>query len=121
MMQSEANAPRDLRYPCLVTVLAILFFLPELFLMGLLPRLASMMGDLGVELPIISRGMVASPLVTLLFFVGLMISTIFFAWCDRKGAILASISLLMQGIALGLHLLACLLPWLYLVNAMGTQ
>lgn len=120
-MQSEANAPRDLRYPCLVTVLAILFFLPELFLMGLLPRLASMMSDMGVELPIISRGLVASPLVTLLFFVGLMISTIFFAWCDRKGAILASLSLLMQGIVLGLHLLACLLPWLHLVNAMGTQ
>lgn len=120
-MTSELNTPRDLRYPCLVTVLAILLFLPELFFIGLLPRMAEMMSELGVTLPTLSRILVASPLITFLFFVGLMISTIFFAWCDRKGAILASLSLLMQGIALGIHALACFLPWVQLVNAMGTQ
>jgi type II secretory pathway component PulF len=120
-MSSEMNVPRDLRYPCLVTVLAILLFLPELFFVGLLPRMAEMMSELGAALPTLSRILVASPLITLLFFVGLMISTIFFAWCQRKGAILASLSLLMQGIALGVHALACFLPWVQVVNAMASE
>jgi type II secretory pathway component PulF len=120
-MSSEMNAPRDLRYPCLVTVLAILLFLPELFFVGLLPRMSEMMSELGVTLPTLSRFLVASPLITFLFFVGLMISTIFFAWCQRKGAILASLSLLMQGIALGIHAWACFLPWVHVVNAMASE
>lgn len=121
MIPSEPNAPSDLRYPCLVTVLAILLFLPELFFMGLLPRMAELMSELGATLPTLSRILVASPLITLLFFVVLMISTILFAWCDRKGAILASLSLLMQGIALCIHALASFLPWVQVVNSMGSE
>jgi len=120
-MSSEMNAPRDLRYPCLVTVLAILLFLPELFFMGLLPRMVEMVNALGATLPTLCLILVASPLITLLFFTGLMIATIFFAWCDRKGAILASISLLMQGLALGIHAWACFLPWVHVVNAMASE
>lgn len=118
-MSTEIIVPRDLRYPCLVTVLAVLLFFPELFLMGLLPRLSEMMSVLGAELPTLSRILVASPLITLLFFTGLMVSTIVFAWCDRKGAVLASLSLLMQGIALGIHAWACFLPWVKVVNSIA--
>ena len=119
MTSSENTAPHDLRYPCLVTVLAILLFLPELFFIGLLPRMADMMSEMGVTLPTVSRILLASPLITLLFFTGLMMATILFAWCDRKGAIPVSLSLLMQGIALGIHALACFLPWVRLVNDMS--
>lgn len=120
-MQAELNPPRDIRYQCLMTVLAILLFLPELVLMGILSRLVGVMNELGVQLPLISSRVFAYPLITFLFFLALMISTIFFAWCNRKGAILASLSLLMQGVALGIHLFACLMPWVILVNTMGTQ
>ncbi|MFM2171574.1 MAG: hypothetical protein RI957_1803 [Verrucomicrobiota bacterium] len=120
-MTTESNAPSDFRYPCLVTVLAILLFMPELFLMGFLPRMAEMMNEIGVIWPTLSRIFLASPFITLLFFAGLMISTILFAWCDRKGAILASLSLLMQGIALCIHALASFLPWVQVVNSMGSE
>lgn len=120
-MQTELHPPRDIRYQCLMTVMAILLFLPELILMGLLPRMLEMFGGMGGELPFISQIFAASPLITFLFFLGLMISTIFFAWCNRKGAILASLSLLMQGVALGIHLFACLMPLVILVNTMGMQ
>ena len=117
-MQTELNPPRDIRYQCLVTVLAILLFLPELLLMGLMPRMRDMASEMNLEIPIISQVFAASPLVTLLAFLGLMISTIMFAWCGRKGAILASLSLLMQGCLLGLNLVAAFIPWITFLNQM---
>lgn len=111
-MEPAPKPPLDLRYSCLVTAQAILLFLPVLLLLGMLQRVAAMASELDLAIPLITRLFVSSPLVTLLSFIGLMISTIIFAWCHRKGAILASVALLMQGIALGLYLLAILLPWM---------
>ena len=111
-MEPAPKPSRDLRYSCLVTVQAILLFLPVLLLLGLLQRVAAMASELDLAIPLISKLFMTSPIVTLLVFAGLMISTIIFAWCHRKGAILASVALLMQGIALGLYLLAIVLPWM---------
>jgi hypothetical protein len=120
-MQAELHSPRDFRYQCLVTVLAILLFLPQLLLMGFTSRLLSAFADMGMALPSITNLLIAHPLLTLLFFVGLMISTIFFAWCNRKGAIIASLSLLLQGISLLMQVIACMLPSFQVLNALGTQ
>lgn len=111
-MEPETKPARDFRYQCLVTAQAMLLFLPVLFLIGMLTRVAAMARELDMELALITRLFVSSPIVTLLLFLGLMVSTIIFAWCNRKGAILASLALLMQGIALGMYLLAILLPWM---------
>jgi hypothetical protein len=120
-MTTESNVPSDLRYPSLVTVLAILLFMPELFFMGFLSRMAEMMNEIGVTWPTLSRILLASPFITLLFFAGLMISTIMIAWYDRKGVLWISLSLLMQGIALCIHALASFLPWVQVVNSMGSE
>jgi hypothetical protein len=111
---------RDIRYQCLVTVLAIILFLPILFLLGMLGRAVEMMAEFGGELPGLSRFLSQYPLATLIFFLGMMVSTIFFAWCNHKGAILASLSLLFQGLGLGLLLTAIFLPWSNLMTSITT-
>ncbi len=112
---------RDIRYQCLVTVLAIILFLPVLFLVGMLGRVVEMLADFGGELPGLSRYLSQFPVATLLFFLGLMASTIFFAWCNHKGAILASLSLLFQGLGLGLLLMSIFLPWYNMMTALTTM
>lgn len=118
MHSDHQLSQRDLRYPTLVTALAILLFLPQLFLVGMLAKLREFAQEAGMELPYLSQLLTASPLATLLFAVFLMCFTIFFAWCRHKGALLSSLSLLLQGIFLGLIIIAISLLYFSFLHAL---
>jgi hypothetical protein len=109
-MEPEPIITRDYRYSSLTTSLAILLFLPTLFLITMLSRVMDMASGIGMELSSITVLLGNHPRVTLIAAFVLMLCTIIFAWSGRRAGILAALALLFQGIAIFLLLAATIMP-----------
>jgi hypothetical protein len=117
-METESLDRPDRRIECLTTVLAILLFSPILVLGPLASRIVDFAAEAGVILPSLSRMTGSHPGVTMIAALFLMGCTILFAWCGRRAALLAAVSLLFQGIVVLMMVTIALLPWLRLAQEM---
>ena len=121
-MNSTPTPQRDIRYQCLMTSLAILLFLTGWYFHSILSQTVYMAADMDMELPLLTNKLVSYPLLTMLFLFGMMILTILFAWLKRLGsigAVIASVLLLFQGIALLVLEIAAKLPWIRMLQSFG--
>ena len=74
------------------------------------------------ELPLLTNTLVNYPRLTILLLFGMMILTIIFAWLKRLGsigAVMASVFLLFQGIALLVLDFSAKLPWMRMLQSFG--
>lgn len=120
MMNTIPTTQRDIRYQCLMTSLAILLFLTAWYFHSILSKTVYLASSTDMELPLITSKLAGNPLLYIVCLFGMMSLTIFFAWMKRLGsvaAVMASVFLLFQGIAIIILEIAAKLPWIRMLES----
>ena len=99
MQNNLDQAPRDLRYPSLVTTLSSVLFLNGTYQLYLLLKFLKLGGFAVNDMPLLTRILHASPAIDLLLLLGLMVATTLCAWKSQKCAIVVAALLFTQGAA----------------------
>jgi hypothetical protein len=99
MQNKHDQAPRDLRYPSLVTALSAILFLNAAYQLYLLLKFLKL-GEFAVnDMPLLTRILHASPAIDLLLLLGLMVTATLCAWKSQKCALVVAALLFAQGAA----------------------